>query len=296
MANETTVRLATDSQEAAIPTETDAVASQDVVHPKKHPMGHSFPSVQLRGMEIHSVSLQQAVDHLIQCSLRGVGGWIVTPNLDILRRHVRSISFRNLVATSTLNVADGMPLVWISRLLGQPLPERVNGTDLMVDVCEASAKAGRSVFFLGGNHGVAEKTGKALTEAFPGLNVAGCHCPEYGFENNVENITFIANILSETKPDIVFVGLGSPKQDVLINMLRLKFPSVWWLGVGVSFSFIAGELSRAPDWAKKYGLEWLYRLIAEPERLAKRYLVQGIPFFAATVLVAVYSRIFNRKS
>lgn len=296
MANETTIRLATDSREAAIPIEADATPNENVLHSRMHQLGHSFPSVNLRGMEIHSVSLQQTVDHLIQCSLRGVGGWIVTPNLDILRRHAQSVSFRNLVATSSLNVADGMPLVWISRLMGQPLPERVNGTDLMVDVCEASAKVGKSVFFLGGNRGAAEKTIQAMTEAFPDLNVAGCHCPEFGFENDVENIANIANMLSEAKPDIVFVGLGSPKQDVLINMLRLTFPSVWWLGVGVSFSFIAGELARAPDWAQKCGLEWLYRMIAEPERLAKRYLLQGIPFFVSTLLVAVYSRIFSSKS
>ena len=79
-------------------------------------------------------------------------------------------------------------------------------------------------------------------------------------------------------------------------MLRLTFPEVWWLGIGISFSFIAGELPRAPEWAKKSGLEWLYRLISEPKRLAKRYLVQGLPFFIGTLLVAGYQRLFGRKS
>ncbi|MDA8563383.1 WecB/TagA/CpsF family glycosyltransferase [Mariniblastus sp.] len=309
MANDTTMRLVTDSQ-GGIPiesddgandganqgVESDTIANAEFRHSKTHQLGHSFPSVNLRGMKIHSVSLQQTVDHLIHCSIQNEGGWIVTPNLDILRRHAKSASFRNLVATSTLNVADGMPLVWISRVLGQPVPGRVNGTDLMVHVCEASANVGRSVFFLGGNRGAAEKTIQAMTDAFPDLNVAGCHCPEFGFENDVENIANIANILSEAKPDIIFVGLGSPKQDVLINMLRLTFPNVWWLGVGVSFSFIAGELTRAPDWAQKSGLEWLYRMIAEPKRLAKRYLVQGIPFFVATLFIAGYQRLFGSNS
>lgn len=256
---------------------------------------HSFDTITLRGMPIHSVTRKQTVKHLIDCSLSGVGGWIVTPNLDIVRRYRNSVTFRNLIATSTLNVADGMPLVWISRVKGQSLPERVNGTDLMFDVCDAAAKAGRSVFFLGGNPGSAEHTAAAMLKDYPELIVAGCHCPEFGFEKDIENVAEIAEILSKANPDIVFVGLGSPKQDVLINMLQLKLPSMWWLGVGVSFSFISGELVRAPDWAKTSGFEWGYRLIAEPKRLAKRYLLQGIPFLAVTLVVSVYERLTGKK-
>ena len=273
-----------------------AMPNEVVVSQNEGPMAVPFEVIQLRGMPIHVVTKKQTVRHLINCSLQDIGGWIVTPNLDILRRYTKSGSFRNLVATSTLNVADGMPLVWASRVKGQPVPERVNGTDLMVDVCEAAATAGRSVFFLGGNPDSAEKAAAALREDFPGLDVAGCNCPDFGFEKNVETISEIAEILMAAKPDIVFVGLGSPKQDVLINMLRMQMPNIWWLGVGVSFSFVAGEIERAPDWAKKSGLEWLYRLFAEPKRLAKRYLVQGIPFFIATLLISAYERLWNRKT
>ena len=260
------------------------------------PRPDGFESIKIRGMEIHVVSRAQTVEHLINCSLQSIGGWIVTPNLDILRRYTRSSSFRNLVATSTLNVPDGMPLVWASRVKGQPLPERVNGTDLLVDVCESSAAAGRSVFFLGGNPGAAEKTIEAMVKRFPGLQVAGSHCPDFGFENELGSINRIADILAEANPDVVFVGLGSPKQDVLVNLLRLKFPAVWWLGVGVSFSFLAGELVRAPDWAKRSGLEWLYRLCAEPKRLAKRYLVHGVPFFVTTLLISAFERLRGDKT
>ncbi len=253
-----------------------------------------FGTIQLRGMPIHAITRRQTARHLIDCSLKNVGGWVVTPNLDILRRYTRSSSFRNLLATSTLNVPDGMPLIWASRVKGQPLAERVNGTDLMVDVCEAAAEVGKSVFFLGGNPGSAEKAAATLEEDFPGLKVAGCHCPDFGFETDIESVEEIAAIIAAANPDFVFVGLGSPKQDVLINMLRLKLPNVWWLGVGISFSFVGGEISRAPEWAKKGGLEWFFRLIAEPRRLAKRYLLQGIPFFAVTLLVSGFERIWCR--
>lgn len=255
-----------------------------------------FETIQLRGMPIHAITRKQTARHLINCSLKNIGGWVVTPNLDILRRYTKSGSFRNLLATSTLNVPDGMPLVWASRVKGQPLTERVNGTDLMVDVCEAAAEVGKSVFFLGGNPGSAEKAAGALEEDFPGLKIAGCHCPDFGFETDIDNVEKIAAIITAANPNFVFVGLGSPKQDVLINMLRLKLPNVWWLGVGVSFSFIGGEISRAPEWAKKNGLEWFFRLVAEPRRLAKRYLFQGIPFFAMTLLVSGFERFWCRDS
>ena len=255
-----------------------------------------FPTAILRGMKIHVVSRSQTVQYLMGRSADKIGGWVVTPNLAILRRYRRSTAFRNLVATSTLNVADGMPLVWASRVKGRPLPGRVNGTDLMIDVCEAASMAGKSVFFLGGNKGSAEKTIEALQKRHPELKVAGCHCPEFGFENSIKNVEEIAEPLAAADPDFVFVGLGSPKQDVLINMLRLKLPRAWWLGVGVSFSFIAGELPRAPEWAKKSGFEWLYRLCAEPRRLFKRYLVTGVPFLITTLAVSAYERFFPSES
>ena len=253
-----------------------------------------FATVQLRGMPIHAITRKQTTAHLINCSRQNIGGWVVTPNLDILRRFSKDSSFRNLIATSTLNVADGMPLVWASRVKGQPLIERVNGTDLMVDVCEGAAKAGQSVFFLGGNPGSAEKAAGILEKDFPGLIVAGCHCPEFGFETDIETISEIAEIISDANPNFVFVGLGSPKQDVLINMLRLQLPNVWWLGVGISFSFVGGEISRAPEWAKNNGLEWAFRLVSEPRRLFKRYLVQGVPFFAGTLLISGFERLWSR--
>jgi len=294
MLNDSTIQLASHSSSGEVPN--DASADTEMKDLQSQPLSYSLSSVEIRGMRIHVISKEQTVNHIIHSALQSMGGWVVTPNLDILRRHTKSPSFRNLVASATLLVADGMPLVWASRVMGQPLPERVNGTDLMVDVCEAAAKAGTSVFFLGGNHGSAEKTIDVMKGKFPDLIVAGSHCPEFGFENDIENVAEIASILSEAKPDIVFVGLGSPKQDVLINMLRLKLPNVWWLGIGISFSFVAGELPRAPEWAKKSGLEWLYRLISEPKRLANRYLVQGLPFFTVTLLTAGYKRLFGRKS
>lgn len=257
--------------------------------------GDSVGYVLIRGMPIHFISLAETVEHVLDACDAGRGGWIVTPNLDILRRFKRSKTFRNLVASSSLNVADGMPLVWASRLAGQPIPGRVNGTDLMVELCNAAAEFDHSVYFLGGNQGTADKTAAAMKQQFPGLQVAGCLCPEFGFESNMDAVKEIQNQIDAAKPKIVFVGLGSPKQDILINMLRLNFPDIWWLGVGISFSFICGDLARAPDWAKNNGCEWAHRLMMEPKRLFKRYLVHGIPFFATTIVACAYQRFFPKR-
>ena len=140
------------------------MADEEFFSPEETACSPQFATIQLRGMPIHAVTRKQTAKHLINCSLKNIGGWVVTPNLDILRRYTKSSSFRGLVATSTLNVPDGMPLVWASRVKGQPLTERVNGTDLMVDVCEAAAEVGKSVFFLGGNPGSAEKAAESLKE------------------------------------------------------------------------------------------------------------------------------------
>ena len=118
-----------------VPVRENSFASTDPVE-----------EILIRGMPIHSISLQKTVEYIVDSSSAGLGGWVVTPNLDILRRFKKSPSFRNLVATSTLNVADGMPLVWASQIQGQPVPGRVNGTDLMVELCRAASGSGQSVF------------------------------------------------------------------------------------------------------------------------------------------------------
>ncbi|MCR9115414.1 MAG: WecB/TagA/CpsF family glycosyltransferase [bacterium] len=254
------------------------------------PLAGMVDSIELRGMRIHRITLEQTVEHIFASLRQQEGGWVVTPNLDILRRHCVCPTFRNVIAASTLNVADGMPLVWASRLLGSPLPERVNGTDLMKRLVAIASERGASVYFLGGSPGAAHKAIETFEAEHPELRVAGGYCPRFGFESDIHEIRRIRNDLDAVKPDIVFVGLGSPKQDVLINSLRLHFPKTWWLGVGVSFSFVSGDISRAPRWAQQSGIEWFYRLCAEPGRLAKRYLITGIPFFTTTMLLSTLDR------
>ncbi|MHC5210623.1 MAG: WecB/TagA/CpsF family glycosyltransferase [Planctomycetota bacterium] len=239
------------------------------------------PTIDLDGIRVHAVSEAQCVAHVGDALAAGRGGWIITPNLEHLRMLRSDEPFRACYRAADMVVADGMPLVWAARLQRTPLPERVAGSDLIWSLSGAAGLAGRSVFLLGGDPGTAEECAERLCERDPGLRVAGTLCPAPGFEERPGEIEEITAALVAARPDVVFVGLGAPKQEFLIERLRSSLPSAWWLGVGISFSFVAGRVHRAPPWVRRIGLEWLHRLLQEPRRLAGRYLVRGLPFAAA---------------
>ena len=247
------------------------------------------------GAWVHRITMQEAVDHIARSLAADKGGWVVTPNLDILHRLTHDASFAKLVEPSTLRLADGMPLVWASRLAGTPLPERVAGSDLVWNLCERAAQDGRSVYLLGGDEGIAEKAKAVLEKKYNGLRVVGTQCPPFGFEKNQEEMDSITNGLNAARPDIVLVALGCPKQERLIDELRTQFPKTWFLGIGISLSFVTGDVRRAPSWCRKVGLEWAHRLVQDPKRLAHRYLVIGIPF-AVKVLIASITARFRGNS
>jgi N-acetylglucosaminyldiphosphoundecaprenol N-acetyl-beta-D-mannosaminyltransferase len=175
-------------------------------------------------------------------------------------------------------VADGQPIVWASRLAGTPVPERVPGSDLVLSLPEAAARAGVRVFLLGGNPGVAADAARRLQALNPGLQHVGSYCPPFGFEDDPGALDRIKDVLRAARPTLVLVGLGFPKQERLIRTLRPEFPEAWFAGVGISLSFLTGDQSRAPTMLQRLGLEWLHRLLHEPRRLFRRYVVRGLPF------------------
>lgn len=234
--------------------------------------------VNLMNVPLGNIDERDCVEMVINSLNLGQGGWIITCNIDIMRRHMLDATFRQLAADASLIVADGMPLIWASRVQGAPLPERVAGSNLISTLSAAAARAGRSVFLLGGDSGTADEAAGALRRVSPDLEVAGTLCPAVGFESDPQQMAEIRATLERTRPAIVYVALGSPKQEFLIAQLRDAFPASWWIGVGISFSFLAGRVRRAPRWIQRAGLEWAHRLCQEPGRLARRYLLHGIPF------------------
>jgi N-acetylglucosaminyldiphosphoundecaprenol N-acetyl-beta-D-mannosaminyltransferase len=253
------------------------------------------PQIDLFGVAFHALTEPESVDHILDALDEGRGGFVVTPNLDHLRRTVKHQDYRRLVGTADLVVADGMPIVWASHLAGAPLPGLVAGSNLITSLSRGAAERGRSVFFLGGVQGSAEGAAKVLQARFPKLRVAGTWYPPIGFEKDASHMERLIAALVEAAPDVVFVGLGSPKQEQLIARLRRELPHAWWLGVGISFSYLTGDVRRAPVWMRRCGLEWLHRLTSEPGRLARRYLVEGIPFGATLMAWSLWRRVGGRR-
>ena len=249
--------------------------------------------VRVAGVDFDALSEQQVVARIVGDLQDGRGGWVVTPNIDICRQIRHDPAARALVRGASLVVADGMPLVWAARLRGQPLPERVAGASLIFSLSAAAAASGKSVYLLGGEPSVPGRAAAALARRYRSLLVAGVDAPPFGFETRPGELEAIAAKLAQAKPDIVFVGLGFPKQEHLIAALAPGLPAAWFIGCGAAIPFAAGTLPRAPHWMQPLGLEWTYRLISEPRRLVRRYLVDDLPFALRLLFTSALARLWG---
>ena len=238
----------------------------------------AVPTVSLLGFRLARVDWQRLVQHIFASLQEGRGGWLVTANLDFLRRYARDPEARDLYDAAELRVADGMPLVWACRVQGDELPERVPGSSLVWPMGERAAQEGRSVYLLGGAPGAGARADEVMRERYPSLRLCGNSSPWIDSPPTPSQVESIVSELSKAAPDILLVGMGSPKQEQLIRILRERLPSTWMIGVGITFSFISGDLKRAPEWMREMGLEWMHRLYQDPRRLAKRYLIDDLPF------------------
>jgi N-acetylglucosaminyldiphosphoundecaprenol N-acetyl-beta-D-mannosaminyltransferase len=266
-----------------------------VVERRRRPRGPSG-TVILRDLEFDPISEAEAAAEIIRRLQRGDGGWVSTPNTHQLELIAKSDELRELVETASMTLADGMPLVWASQLQGTPLPERVAGSDLVWSLARAAAASGSSLFLLGGDEGVGPRAQAALEQSIPDIRIVGTYSPPMGFESDPAELERIRQALAESKPDLVYVGLGFPKQEQLITTLTPSLPSTWFLGIGMSLSFISGDMSRAPGWMQRAGLEWAHRLLSEPQRLFARYVLHGIPFTCGLLLRSVALRAWRPQT
>lgn len=181
---------------------------------------------------------------------------------------------RKIINSCDLINADGMPLVWASKILGKPLKMRVAGVDLFLALIEVAAKKNWKLYFLGAKIDMLKKVVNDLAERYPSLKIVGCR-DGYWAENEEARIV---EDIKNTHPDILFVGISSPKKEYFLSeyLERMKVPLA--MGVGGSFDILAGNAKRAPLWMQKYALEWFFRFLQEPRRLFKRYFVEGVYF------------------
>lgn len=252
------------------------VAEKIINHLHKEPENMQ---TELLGVSFEQATLSSAVTQILNAGKEKKKGLVVTPNVDHIVMLQEDSDMKRIYDNALFRYADGMPIVWLSKIVkGESLPERVTGADLLIAVCEKAAKTDLNIYFLGGNPGIAEQAATKLKGKFAGLNIAGIYCPPFGFENSPEETDWIINDINARSIDILFIGVGAPKQEkwAAKHSDRLKVGPI--LCVGAAFDFAAGVINRAPLWVQKSGCEWLWRLASEPSRMWRRYLVRDSRF------------------
>lgn len=218
-------------------------------------------------------------------ALSRIGGWLAAgqqryvcvTNVHAVMEAHRDESLRRINDGAGLTVPDGMPLVWVGRLKGHPAVRRVYGPDLTLLLCERAARVGHRCYFYGGAPGVAEQLAEGLARRFPGLPVVGAEAPPFRPLTAEEDEEVVRRI-NAAAPDVVFVGLGCPKQERWMAAHRGRLRAAVLIGVGAAFDFHTGRVRQAPRWMMRLGLEWAFRLSQEPRRLWRRYLVYNALF------------------
>lgn len=245
--------------------------------------------VTIAGIDIDRYSFNESVEVILEHVLdRGKPEYVVTPNAQHIVDLQRDKEFQRIYREAFLVVPDGVSLLWAAKFLRDPFRGRVNGTDLFERLAAVAADHRLKIFLMGGRPGAAERAAIVLENRYPGLQVAGTYCPPFGFEKDPAELQRISDAIRSAAPDILFVGLGAPKQEKWIEQHYQSLGVPVSLGIGVSFEFVAGMVKRAPKFMQKSGLEWFFRLIVEPRRLWKRYVV-GNTLFTLMVLKQRFS-------
>ena len=235
--------------------------------------------VPICGVKIDRLSFDRVIKKLVEhIHFERYPAYVVTPNAQHIVIFQNDAEFQKIYDRALLSVPDGVPLLWAAKLMNTPLKGRVNGTDLVEKLCAVSAKEQFKVFFLGGRPQAANRAAQIMSNRYPQLKVIDTYCPPYNFENDKAEIQKTAEMIKMAAPDILFVGLGAPKQEKWIADFYQKLNVPISIGIGGSFELISGMVNRAPQWMQQAGLEWLFRLMVEPRRLGQRYLFGNAVF------------------
>jgi N-acetylglucosaminyldiphosphoundecaprenol N-acetyl-beta-D-mannosaminyltransferase len=229
----------------------------------------TFRRIQIAGCPVDDASVDETlsfVDRCIETRASCRHGFINAAKVVSIQKDHR---FREALRTCDLLSPDGMSIVWASRLLGMPLPERVNGTNLMWALVQRAADRGYRVFFLGASDDVIRLAVEIFSQRFPPLVIAGYRNGYFSRDEEPE----VAAQITESRADILLVGFGSPMKELWLERWVPTMRIPFCMGVGGSFDVVVGRVRRAPDWVQQMGMEWAYRLVQEPRRMWKRYLL-----------------------
>jgi N-acetylglucosaminyldiphosphoundecaprenol N-acetyl-beta-D-mannosaminyltransferase len=237
----------------------------------------------LSSVTVHSLTFVQAIDTLADWARGSTPRYVSTCTVYTLMRGLEDEQIFAALNGADLVTADGMPLVWLQHLRGDLFAERVYGPDLTLALLDKlNNDANVSHYFLGGLDGVPERLAQSLKERFPGLPIAGTFSPPVAAVGETADPA-LAERVNASGASVVWVGLGSPKQDLWMHLYRPVLNAPLLIGIGAAFDFLSGAKVQAPKWMQKRGLEWLFRLYQEPGRLGKRYLIYNARFVAAVL-------------
>ena len=229
------------------------------------------------GVALSAMNLRIATDAVLAALHERRKGYVCVTGVHGVTEAQGDPAFRRILNAAFLNTTDGMPLVWLGRRAEGSYVDRVYGPDLMLKIFQATQATAFRHFFYGGAPGVAEELKAHLEARFPGVSICGTCCPPFRPLNDAEQAT-LAALIREKKPDIIWVGLSTPKQERFMAEYLPRLDTTLMFGVGAAFDFHSGRVRQAPRWIQRSGLEWLYRMCSEPRRLARRYLVNN-PLF-----------------
>ena len=243
----------------------------------------NIPRFDVLGVRLHGMNLTVATEAVLDALRERCKGYVCVTGVHGVSEAQDDTAFRRILNAAFLNTTDGMPLVWLGRRAVGPQVDRVYGPDLMLEIFRATQHTKYRHFFYGGAPGVAEELKANLEARFPGVTIAGTYCPPFRPLNAGEEAELTA-LVRERQPDIIWVGLSTPKQERFMAEYLPKLETTLMFGVGAAFDFFAGRVSQAPRWMQRSGLEWFYRLCREPRRLGRRYLTNN-PLFLWRLLM-----------
>ncbi len=235
------------------------------------------------GVGISAVDMESAVRACDELIARGGCGYVCVTGVHGVMEAQQDSKFCEILNRSFLSVPDGMPTVWVGLAQGHRDMRRVYGPDFMLEFCRLSVKRNYRHFLYGGKEGVAEGLADNLRKQFPGLQIVGTYTPPFRPLNAEEEQTLAAKVRS-SRPDVIWIGLSTPKQERFMAQYSGLLETKLMVGVGAAFDVHTGNIADAPGWVKRVGMQWLHRLIQEPRRLWKRYLLNNPKFVLLTLL------------
>lgn len=229
------------------------------------------------GVKVSVVNMNLAVSLTHQWIAAGLPGYICVTGVHGVMEAQRDPEFLHILNRAAINLPDGMPMTWVGRLQGFQNMDRVFGPDFMAAICRLSVERGYRNFLCGGKPGTAELLSEALQKKFPGLKIVGTFTPPFRSLRKEEEEELVVQVL-QSKPHIVWVGLSTPKQERFMTQFVSRFQAPLLIGVGAAFDYHTGGIRDCSTWIKRAGLQWLHRLIQDPKRLWKRYLLNNPAF------------------